>query len=70
MTDEHWIFLVYLAVATVVCIHTWIKNSRVHHVSGPPSGFMTGIIWPISLTVVVLFLVVTEGRKLLRGLSE
>lgn len=55
---------IYFAIAAVVCIATWIDNSRVHYVFGnPPSGILAGFLWPLGAAVLIVAVIVRACSK-------
>ena len=49
-----WLILAYIVVACVFAVATWIDNATVYYVNGPPSGFLTGLFWPVVLLIAGL----------------
>jgi hypothetical protein len=58
-----WLWAIYAVGAVCVCVWTWIENNNVHYHSGPPSGCLTGLCWPLALVVGVVVWVVIQARS-------
>lgn len=63
------LLLIYLVGAAVACVYTWIDNTRVFYVNGPPSGIFTGLSWPFWGIPLIAILIWRAGIGVLEHIN-
>ena len=49
------LLLIWLGVALVVAVATWISNGGVYYVNrSPPSPILSGLAWPLTVVVIAV----------------